>query len=80
MTLDRISEIYGTLYDILVWHDRRKDRVQFILASVLSSHSFTRPGNSAAIQHVGHGNPVLSYELNRQRNNRINGCNCRGMQ
>jgi hypothetical protein len=22
---------------------------------------------------------VLSYELNRQRNNRINGCNCRGI-
>jgi len=23
--------------------------------------------------------PVSSYELNRQRNNRINGCNCRGI-
>ena len=22
---------------------------------------------------------VSSYELNRQRNNRINGCNCRGI-
>jgi hypothetical protein len=22
---------------------------------------------------------LLSYELNRQRNNRINGCNCRGV-
>jgi hypothetical protein len=26
-----------------------------------------------------HENPLLSYELNRQRNNRINGCNCRGI-
>jgi hypothetical protein len=25
------------------------------------------------------GSGVSSYELNRQRNNRINGCNCRGI-
>jgi hypothetical protein len=32
-------------------------------------------------QRVDCGRPflVLSYELNRQRNNRINGCNCRGI-
>jgi hypothetical protein len=32
--------------------------------------AFEDPGSTA---------PLLSYKLNRQRNNRINGCNCRGI-
>ena len=38
-------------------------------SKILSSCLLTRRGITG----------VLSYELNRQRNNRINGCNCRGI-
>jgi hypothetical protein len=35
--------------------------------------------NSLQLIPEAHVTALSSYELNRQRNNRINGCNCRGI-
>jgi len=50
-----------------------------LLAWTMSHRTkYSPPAGSSSILH-SRWTQLSSYELNRQRNNRINGCNCRGI-